>query len=397
MGDKNRELHYIFAGTGIAAIIQRGSSVDSMFYVHPDHLGSPVLITDENGDVYEEKSFDAFGRLRDPEDWSEIFTEGNFRFDRGYTGHEHLEKFGLINMNGRMFDPHTARFLSPDLFVQDPALTQCFNRYSYCLNNPLRFVDPEGHEYIMHDIWGRRYEVNYHSSHVLVPAHRHLDGGGGSSGYSYDPSSPTGYRNASGNVVSWGEVYNNYVLPNSTAVKPGLFYDVLLDAQSGNLRIINMYGQDWFVYVNPSSGKLTSYMSLTVSKLNSYYNIPSGQGDTRKDPLFEFVGFNRGIPEFESRLMPEGSAVTPGPFIIYSSGYSNNKVLNTHEPGHVIQFFLLGGYGLYIPLVAIPSLLTVNRPYHNEMPWEKSANQLWYWLTGENHPRNPLYFNKPKN
>jgi len=99
MGDKNRELHYIFAGTGIAAIMQRVSSVDSMFYVHPDHLGSLVLITDENGDVYEEKSFDAFGRLRDPEDWSEIVTDGNYRFDRGYTGHEHLEKFGLVNMH----------------------------------------------------------------------------------------------------------------------------------------------------------------------------------------------------------------------------------------------------------------------------------------------------------
>jgi len=212
MGDENRELHYIYAATGIAAIMQRSGSVDSMFYVHPDHLGSLVLITDENGDVYEEKSFDAFGRLRDPEDWSEIVTEGNYRFDRGFTGHEHLEAFGLINMNWRMYDPHTARFLSPDLFVQDPAFTQSFNRYSYCLNNPLRFVDPGGYW------WNGLTDRVFHDgqtdwSRVVHAQKRHQDGGSG--GYSYDPSSPTGYRNSSGDEVSWWEVYHSYILPNA--------------------------------------------------------------------------------------------------------------------------------------------------------------------------------------
>jgi RHS repeat-associated protein len=34
--------------------------------------------------------------------------------DRGFTCHEHLEDFGLINMNGRMYDPLLGRFLSVD-------------------------------------------------------------------------------------------------------------------------------------------------------------------------------------------------------------------------------------------------------------------------------------------
>ena len=63
---------------------------------------------------------------------------------RGFTGHEHLPLFGLINMNARLYDPALGRFLSPDPHVQMPDFTQNFNRYSYALNNPLRYTDPDG-------------------------------------------------------------------------------------------------------------------------------------------------------------------------------------------------------------------------------------------------------------
>jgi RHS repeat-associated protein len=65
-------------------------------------------------------------------------------FGRGYTGHEHLLAFGLINMNARLYDPALGRFLSPDPYVQAPDFTQNFNRYSYALNNPLVYTDPDG-------------------------------------------------------------------------------------------------------------------------------------------------------------------------------------------------------------------------------------------------------------
>lgn len=58
--------------------------------------------------------------------------------------HEMLTEFGLINMNGRVYDPLLGRFLSTDNFVQEPNSTQSFNRYSYCLNNPLKYNDPSG-------------------------------------------------------------------------------------------------------------------------------------------------------------------------------------------------------------------------------------------------------------
>jgi RHS repeat-associated protein len=79
------------------------------------------------------------------DDWSYTLTSEPALFaDRGFTGHEHLEQFGLINMNGRLYDPIVGRFLSPDNYVQDPGNTQSLNRYGYCLNNPLRYTDPSG-------------------------------------------------------------------------------------------------------------------------------------------------------------------------------------------------------------------------------------------------------------
>ena len=71
---------------------------------------------------------------------------GAWHFSRGYTGHEHLPEFGLINMNGRMYDPLLGRMLSPDAYVQAPGYTQSYNRYSYCWNNPLKYTDPTGWE-----------------------------------------------------------------------------------------------------------------------------------------------------------------------------------------------------------------------------------------------------------
>ncbi|MCR5548565.1 MAG: FG-GAP-like repeat-containing protein [Bacteroidales bacterium] len=86
-----------------------------------------------------------------PADSAAIFLEGWQRMGQsiyvgghGYTGHEHLPGWGLINMNARLYDPALCRFLSPDPLIQDPLSTQNFNRYSYCLNNPLKYTDPTG-------------------------------------------------------------------------------------------------------------------------------------------------------------------------------------------------------------------------------------------------------------
>ena len=115
-------------------------------YVLKDHLGSIETITDELGNVVEALSYDAWGNRRNAEDWtpaSELI-EGE-HIDRGFTGHEHLDRVGLIHMNGRIYDPIVGRFLNVDIAVQAPENLQNFNRYSYVLNNPLSYTDPSGY------------------------------------------------------------------------------------------------------------------------------------------------------------------------------------------------------------------------------------------------------------
>jgi len=139
-----RNLYYISASNGLVAIYEKIGSNTAMHYVYKDNLGSYNVITDANGTIEENLSFDAWGRRRNATDWTFDNMPTSFLFDRGFTGHEHLDEFGLINMNGRMYDPKVGAFLSPDVFANTSS-TQGLNRYSYAFNNPLAFTDPSGY------------------------------------------------------------------------------------------------------------------------------------------------------------------------------------------------------------------------------------------------------------
>jgi RHS repeat-associated protein len=104
-----------------------------------------MALTNTNGTVVEKYSYDAFGNRRNPLNWSQPDTRTNLMLDRGYTGHEHLDGAHIINMNGRMYDPIVGRMLSPDPILQNPYSTQNYNRYSYVVNNPLKYTDPTGY------------------------------------------------------------------------------------------------------------------------------------------------------------------------------------------------------------------------------------------------------------
>ena len=138
---------YLSGPLGTFAVVRRMMNCDQISFIFKDHLGSWTAIAEYDGGLEQELSFDAWGNLRDPETWSGEF-EGTPLLDRGFTGHEHLYNFGLINMNGRMYDPVMSSFLSVDNYVQQPDNSQNFNRYAYCLNNPLKYVDPEGEDFV---------------------------------------------------------------------------------------------------------------------------------------------------------------------------------------------------------------------------------------------------------
>ena len=137
--------------TGVCAMLVKNGNVDSTYYVYTDHLGSITGITDANNVSKDKRSYDAWGRLRD-ENWSYPNVKTRYGFntltDRGYTAHEEMNEFNLVNMNGRVYDPLVGAMLQPDVVIQDAGNSQSYNRYSYCRNNPLRYSDPSGYSYI---------------------------------------------------------------------------------------------------------------------------------------------------------------------------------------------------------------------------------------------------------
>jgi len=140
-----RRLYYIFGGDGLSAVyVSNSSGSDTLYYIHSDHIGSWVAVSNNRDTKVVRANYDPWGRERDAQTWSyEINTKG-IPFSRGFTGHEHLRQFQLINMNGRMYDPLLGMFVSPDNYVQAPQSALNYNRYTYCLNNPLKYTDPSG-------------------------------------------------------------------------------------------------------------------------------------------------------------------------------------------------------------------------------------------------------------
>ncbi len=139
-----RRVYYIYTPAGLTAMYVKRPTTDSLYYLLTDHLGSITMVTRANGSVAETFSYDAWGRRRNPTDLSYNNVPLPRCTSRGYTGHEHLAGVNLINMNGRVYDPLMGMFLSPDPVLQSPNDPLNYNRYSYCVNNPLKYTDPDG-------------------------------------------------------------------------------------------------------------------------------------------------------------------------------------------------------------------------------------------------------------
>ncbi|POP51522.1 FG-GAP-like repeat-containing protein [Zhongshania marina] len=162
-----KERHYVGGNTIVTYKNRTANSAGTVDtrYLHKDHIGSTVLITDENGEEVESFSFDPWGKRRATTlaeiqsilgSWSTLsaYQKGNLTIsaltlssditNKGFTGHEQLDGVNLIHMGGRVYDAEIGRFLSADPFVGDSTNLQALNRYSYVENNPLSYTDPSG-------------------------------------------------------------------------------------------------------------------------------------------------------------------------------------------------------------------------------------------------------------
>ena len=148
LSGKVKKIHYISGGDGLAGIYINDDGNRSFYSAYCDYQGSLLALTDMNGVVKEKYAYDPWGNRRNPASWKDTDTRTKFIVDRGYTLHEHLDGFGLINMNGRVYDPLLGMFLSPDPYVQAPGNWLNYNRYGYCYGNPLVYTDPNGEFFI---------------------------------------------------------------------------------------------------------------------------------------------------------------------------------------------------------------------------------------------------------
>ena len=101
-------------------------------------LGSTALISDDSGEIVQDTGYYPFGETR-----TNAGTASNINYL--FTGQEFDPETGLYNYNARLYDPKIGRFISADTIIPNPYNGQSFNRYSYVLNNPIRYTDPTGH------------------------------------------------------------------------------------------------------------------------------------------------------------------------------------------------------------------------------------------------------------
>jgi RHS repeat-associated protein len=151
---------YVFSGDTLLATVdqQTASGVATgtakTRYVHPDHLGSTNVVTDENDNVVQTLDYYPYGATR-------ISTNSGTNEQRKYIG-QFADQSGLSYLNARYMDPSRGQFTSEEpvvLAIGDPnqlqqitgqgqqqllADPQKLNYYGYGRDNPIVQKDPNG-------------------------------------------------------------------------------------------------------------------------------------------------------------------------------------------------------------------------------------------------------------
>ncbi|MDD3626785.1 MAG: RHS repeat-associated core domain-containing protein, partial [bacterium] len=112
--------------------------LDSRKFFHQNFLGSIAMITDANGNIEEHNKYEPFGDII----WSKSYidTDNNYKF----TGKERDKESNLDYFNARYLDTKLGRFMKVDVVTGNIKSPQTLNRWVYCNNNPIKYVDPTG-------------------------------------------------------------------------------------------------------------------------------------------------------------------------------------------------------------------------------------------------------------
>jgi RHS repeat-associated protein len=125
---------YYYAGAQRIAM-RKGTD---LYYLIGDHLGSTSIVTDANGTVVSEMRYKAWGEVR--------HESGASPTEYTYTGqYSYTADFGLMFYNARWYDSSLGRFAQADTIIPSNQGVQAWDRFAYANNNPVRYVDPDGH------------------------------------------------------------------------------------------------------------------------------------------------------------------------------------------------------------------------------------------------------------
>ncbi|MEH2131861.1 MAG: RHS repeat-associated core domain-containing protein, partial [Nostoc sp.] len=107
-------------------------------YYHTDGLGSTRVLTNATGQVVDNYTYDAYGRL--------LSSTGTSSNSYQFAGEQRDSQTGLDYLRARYYDADLGRFISKDSFAgfMDDPMSQ--HNYLYANANPVNFIDPTGHE-----------------------------------------------------------------------------------------------------------------------------------------------------------------------------------------------------------------------------------------------------------
>ncbi|MEW6110401.1 MAG: RHS repeat-associated core domain-containing protein [Nitrospirota bacterium] len=148
-----RKISELFSGIVVAMVFFAGSAFagEKVFFYHNDPAGSPLAITDQNGNVVWRADYRPFGEVQS--------ITGSIENNRQFIGKEKDKETGLHYILVRYYLDEIGRFISPDpVGPVDPKTSktnyemllnpQKLNRYAYALNNPYKYMDPDGRDAI---------------------------------------------------------------------------------------------------------------------------------------------------------------------------------------------------------------------------------------------------------
>jgi len=110
----------------------QGGSSEKILYIHTDHLGTPLLLTDVSQQVVWRATAEPFGKTTP--------SINQVTFNLRFPGQYEDEETGLSYNYFRTYAPSTGRYLEPDPI----GLMGGINRYEFVAGNPLIAVDPSG-------------------------------------------------------------------------------------------------------------------------------------------------------------------------------------------------------------------------------------------------------------